>query len=158
MWFNAAFRLACRSQHYCFDGYTCICTTAQVPLATEGRPSGKHCLTNKLITLSFCPVADISDKAKAVWLLRAITLKWQAVITWCSGKAASGKLVWNQHCGSFTRWQKLHQCNGAKNWVHVQQGMEKSTADTEDAYSIHAYTVYMSFHVGFTKYLLCCLL
>ena len=37
------------------------------------------------------------DKAKAAWPLRAATLKQQAMITRRSGKAASGKLVWNQH-------------------------------------------------------------
>ena len=44
----------------------------------------------------------LGDKAKAVWPLRAATLKQQAMITRqsgkaASGKAASGKLVWNQH-------------------------------------------------------------
>ena len=39
----------------------------------------------------------LGDKAKAVWPLRATTLKQQAMITQCSGKAESGKLVWNQH-------------------------------------------------------------
>ena len=36
-------------------------------------------------------------KAKAALPLRAATLKQQAMVTRQSGKAASGKLVWNQH-------------------------------------------------------------
>ena len=39
----------------------------------------------------------LGDKAKAAWPLRAATLKQQAIITRRSGKAASDKLVWNQH-------------------------------------------------------------
>ena len=39
----------------------------------------------------------LGDKAKAALPLRAATLKQQAMITRHSGKAASGKLVWNQH-------------------------------------------------------------
>ena len=39
----------------------------------------------------------LGDKAKAALPLRAATLKQQAMITRQSGKAASGKLVWNQH-------------------------------------------------------------
>ena len=40
-------RLACRSLHYRFDGD--ICTTAQAPLATGRRPSGKQRLTDQSI-------------------------------------------------------------------------------------------------------------
>ena len=97
----AAFSLACRSPHCCFDDD--ICTTAQAPLAAEGWPSGKQLLSNGSITLPLCPLQQIadswilfnlgampfSDKAKVVWPLRAVTLKQQAMITWCSGKAAS---------------------------------------------------------------------
>ena len=39
----------------------------------------------------------LGDKAKAALPLRAATLKQQAMIKRQSGKAASGKLVWNQH-------------------------------------------------------------
>ena len=39
----------------------------------------------------------LGDKAKAALPLRAATLKQQAMITRQSGKAASDKLVWNQH-------------------------------------------------------------
>ena len=39
----------------------------------------------------------LGDKAKAALPLRAATLKQQAMVKWRSGKAASGKLVWNQH-------------------------------------------------------------
>ena len=104
---NAAFRLACRSPHCCFDDD--ICTTAQAPLAAEGWPSGKQRLANRSITLPLCPLRQIADgwilfnsgvmrpKAKAAWLLRAATLKQQVMITRRSSKAASGKLVWNQH-------------------------------------------------------------
>ena len=107
---NAAFRLACHSPHCRFDGD--FCTTAQAPLATEGRPiSGKQRLANKSITPPLCPrrqTADswilfnsgampFGDKAKAACPLRAVTLKQQAMIMRRSGKAASGKLVWNQH-------------------------------------------------------------
>ena len=105
----AAFRLACRLPHCRFDGD--FCTTAQAPLAAEGWPSGKQRHANRLITLPLCPprqIADswilfnsgampLGDKAKATWPLRAATLKQQAMITRRSGKAASGKLVWNQH-------------------------------------------------------------
>ena len=105
----AAFWLACHSPHCRFDDD--ICTTAQAPLAAERWPSGKQRHAKRLITLPLCPprqIADswilfnsgampLSDKAKAVWPLRAATLKQQAMITRHSGKAASGKLVWNQH-------------------------------------------------------------
>ena len=99
--YYAAFRLACRSQHYRFDDD--ICTTAQAPLAAEGWPSGKQQLANRLITLPLCPPRQIaeswilfnsgamplSDKAKAAWPLRAATLKQQTMIIRRSGKAAS---------------------------------------------------------------------
>ena len=39
----------------------------------------------------------LGDKAKAALPLRAATLKQQAMVKRRSGKAASGKLVWNQH-------------------------------------------------------------
>ena len=39
----------------------------------------------------------LGDRAKAALPLRAAPLKQQAMITRQSGKAASGKLVWNQH-------------------------------------------------------------
>ena len=104
----AAFRLACRSPHCRFDDD--ICTTAQAPLVTEGWPSGKQRLAKRSIALPLRPpqqIADswilfnsgampLGDKAKAAWPLRAATLKQQAMITRRSGKAASGKLVWNQ--------------------------------------------------------------
>ena len=109
---NTAFRLACRSPHCRFDGD--YCTTA-----AEGRPSGKQRHANKSTTLPLCPqrqTADswilfnsgampLGDKAKAGWPLRAVTLKQQAMITRPSGKAASGKLVWNQHKLPFVRSQ-----------------------------------------------------
>ena len=98
---NAAFRLACCSPHCRFDDD--ICTTAQAPLAAEGWRSGKQCLTNRSTTLPLCPPWQIAnslflfnsmamplgDQAKVVWPLRAATLKQQAMITRCSGKAAS---------------------------------------------------------------------
>ena len=40
-------------------------------------------------------------KAKVALPLRAATLKQQAMITQSSGKAASGKLVWNQYYSTF---------------------------------------------------------
>ena len=97
----AAFRLACRLLHCCFDGD--FCTTAQAPLAAEGWPSGKQRHANRSITLPLCPPRQITDswilfnsgamplgdKAKAAWPLRAATLKQQAMITRCSGKAAT---------------------------------------------------------------------
>ena len=119
----AAFRLACRLPHCHFDDD--ICTTAQAPLATEGWPSGKQRHANRSITLPLCPPRQIDDswilfnsgamllgaKAKLpVMPLRAATLKQQAMITWHSGKAASGKLVWNQHHGRmihFISWRLL---------------------------------------------------
>ena len=105
----AGFRLTCRLPHCRFDDD--ICTTAQAPLAAEGWPSGKQRQANRSITLPLCPprqIADswilfnsgampLGDKAKAALPLRAATLKQQAMITRHSGKAASGKLVWNQH-------------------------------------------------------------
>ena len=86
---------------------------AQASLAAEGWPSGKQRQANRSITLPLCPPQQIADswilfnsgaiaalwKAKAVLPLRAATLKQQAMITRCSGNAASGKLVWNQHKG-----------------------------------------------------------
>ena len=106
--YNAAFKPACCSPHCRFDDD--ICTTAQVPLATEGWPSGKQRHANRSITLPLCPprqIADrilfnsgamlLGDKAKAALSLRAATLKQQAMITRRSGKVASSKLVWNQH-------------------------------------------------------------
>ena len=50
---NAAFRLACRSPNCRFDGD--FCTTAQAPLAAEGRPSGKQHLANISIAPWLCP-------------------------------------------------------------------------------------------------------
>ena len=105
----AGFRLTCRLPHCRFDDD--ICSTAQAPLAAEGWPSGKQCQANRSITLPLCPprqIADswilfnsgampLGDKAKAALPLRAATLKQKAMITRHSGKAASGKLVWNQH-------------------------------------------------------------
>ena len=105
----AGFRLTCRLPHCRFDDD--ICSTAQAPHAAEGWPSGKQRQANRSITLPLCPprqIADswilcnsgampLGDKAKAALPLRAATLKQQAMITRHSGKAASGKLVWNQH-------------------------------------------------------------
>ena len=85
-----------------------ICITAQAQLAAEGQSSGKQLLANISVTLLLCPQQQTRDtlilfnsgvmqlhKAKILVLLRAVTLKWQAVLTECSGKRASGKLVWN---------------------------------------------------------------
>ena len=105
----AGFRLTCRLPHCRFDDD--ISSTAQASLAAEGWPSGKQRQANRSITLPLCPSRQIADswilfnsgaiaalwKAKAVLPLRAATLKQQAMITRRSGKAASGKLVWNQH-------------------------------------------------------------
>ena len=77
----------------------------------QAAGSGKQRQANRSITLPLCPprqIADswilfnsgampLGDKAKAALPLRAATLKQQAMITRHSGKAASGKLVWNQH-------------------------------------------------------------
>ena len=100
----AAFRLVCRSRYCCFDGD--FCKTAQAPLAAaKGRPSGKQRLANKSIIPPLYPqwqTADSSqtlempfgDKTKAVWPLRAETLKVQAMIKRRSGKRqASLKLA-----------------------------------------------------------------
>ena len=109
----AAFRLACRSPLCRFDDDTS--STAQASRAAEGWPSGKERLANRSIILPLCPprqIADswilfnsgpmpLGDKAKASLPLRAATLKQQAMITRHSGKAASGKLVWNQHYSLF---------------------------------------------------------
>ena len=105
----AGFRLTCRLPHCRFDDD--ISSTAQASLAAEGWPSGKQRQANRSITLPLCPPRQIADswilfnsgaiaarwKAKAALPLRAATLKQQAVIRRRSGKAASGKLVWNQH-------------------------------------------------------------
>ena len=107
----AGFRLTCRLPHCRFDDD--ICSTAQAPLAAEGWPSGKQRQANRSITLPLCPPRQITDswilfnsgamplgdRAKAALPLRAATLKRQAMMTRHSGKAASGKLVWNQHKG-----------------------------------------------------------
>ena len=107
--YYAGFRLTCRLLHCCFDDD--ISSTAQASLAAEGWPSGKQRQANRSITLPLCPPRQIADswilfnsgaiaagwKAKAALPLRAATLKQQAMITRYSGKAASGKLVWNQH-------------------------------------------------------------
>ena len=109
----AGFRLTCRLPHCRFDDD--ICSTAQAPLAAAGWPSGKQRQANRSITLPLCPprqIADswilfnsgampLGDKAKAALPRRAATLKQQAMITRHSGKAASGKLVWNQHYSIF---------------------------------------------------------
>ena len=106
---NAGFRLTCRLPHCRFDDD--ISSTAQASLAAEGWPSGKQRQANRSIILPLCPPRQIADswflfnsgaiaarwKAKAALPLRAATLKQQAMITRRSGKAASGKLVWNQH-------------------------------------------------------------
>ena len=108
--FYAGFRLTCGLPHCRFDDD--ICSTAQAPLAlaAEGWPSSKQRQANRSITLPLCPprqIADswilfnsgampLGDKAKAALPLRAATLKQQAMITRHRGKAASGKLVWNQ--------------------------------------------------------------
>ena len=106
---NAGFRLTCRLPHCRFDDD--ISSTAQASLAAEGWPSGKQRQANRSITLPLCPPRQITDswilfnsgaiaarwKDKAALPLRAATLKQQAMITRRSGKAASGKLVWNQH-------------------------------------------------------------
>ena len=77
----------------------------------QAASSGKQRQANRSITLPLCPPRQIGDswilfnsgaiaarwKAKAAVPLRAATLKQQAMITRRSGKAASGKLVWNQH-------------------------------------------------------------
>ena len=117
---HAAFRLACRLPHCHFDDD--ICTTAQAPLAAEGWPSSKWRLANRSITLPLCPLRQIADswilfnsgvmplgdKAKVALPLRAATLKQQAMIKRRSGKAASDKLVWNQHkISGWCKWQRV---------------------------------------------------
>ena len=106
---NAGFRLTCCLPHCRFDDD--ISSTVQASLAAEGWPSGKQRQANRSITLPLCPPLQIADswilfnsgaiaarwKAKVALPLRAATLKQQAMITRLSGKAASGKLVWNQH-------------------------------------------------------------
>ena len=94
--------------------YLYNCALRHLPQRDDpgGWPSGKQRLANnRSITLPLCPpwqLADswilfnsgampLGDKAKAAWPLRAATLKQQAMIKRRSGKAVSGKLVWNQH-------------------------------------------------------------
>ena len=100
---NAACRLACRSPHCRFD--VDICSTAQAPLAAEGRPSGKQRQANQLISSPLCPQRQIADslllfnlramprgeKAKAAWLaeLQRATLKRQAMKRQCGGRQAT---------------------------------------------------------------------
>ena len=116
---DAGFRLTCRLPRCRFDDD--ICSTAQATLAAEGWPSGKQRHANRSITLPLCPprqIADswilfnsgampLGDKAKAALLLRAATLKQQAMITRHSGNAASGKLVWNQHNSNKLTWHAV---------------------------------------------------
>ena len=61
MGLNAGIMLlsACRSPHYRFDGD--FYTTAQGPLATEGRPSGKERLADKSITPPLYPQRQTAD-------------------------------------------------------------------------------------------------
>ena len=110
-WLKAAFRLACGSPHCRFDGD--ICSTAQAPLAAEGRPSRKQRHANQSITPPLCPkrqtidrwllfnfrLMPLGEEVKVAWPLIAVTLKRQAVITKHSNKVASGKQAWNQHTG-----------------------------------------------------------
>ena len=84
---NAAFRLACHLSLCRFNGD--FCTTAQAPLTTEGRPSGKQRLANKSITPPLCPQRQTTDS----WIL----FKSGAMPLGDKAKAASSKLVWNQH-------------------------------------------------------------
>ena len=107
-------RLPCRINTCCFSDYLAahrfdgnFCTTAQAPLTVEEGPSGEQHQAYQSITLPFCPkrqTADswlvlnlramsLSGKAKAAWLLRAATLKRQAVIRRWSGNAVSGWLA-----------------------------------------------------------------
>ena len=104
----AAFRLAC-----------CIATLMMIfaQLCKRHLPQRDDQAASSVlpiyrsITFPLCPprqIADswilfssgvmpLGDKAKAAWPLRAATPKQQAMITRRSGKATSGKLVWNQH-------------------------------------------------------------
>ena len=87
----AAFRLSYCWLFCCFDGD--ICTTAQAPLPLKKRPSGPKWQTiDNLILFNFGAML-LSDKAKVAWPLRAVTLKWQAMITLGSGNAAKSKVV-----------------------------------------------------------------
>ena len=135
----AGFRLTCRLPHCRFDDD--ICSTAQAPLAAEGWPSGKRRQANRSITLPLCPPRQIAvswilcnsgamplgDKAKAALPLRDATLKQQAMVTRHSGKAASGKLVWNQHKGTFCCYWSQMQSSSANNVVRMFKGYIKAT-------------------------------
>ena len=72
-----AFRLSCCLLHSCFDGD--ICTTAQVPLDAEGRPSGKQHHSDQSISLPLCPqwqmqkVDSIQLWSDAIWWKKAKT-------------------------------------------------------------------------------------
>ena len=80
--------------HYHFDGLF------EKLLAAGGWPSSKQGRAKKLITPQLCPqqqTADswilfnlgvmlLGDKVRATWQLRAVTLKWHAVITCHSSK------------------------------------------------------------------------
>ena len=103
----------------------------------RGRPSGKQRQPNRSITLPLCPPRQIADswilfnsgafaarwKAKAALPLRAATLKQQAMITRRSGKAASGKLVWNQHYFHFLNHRQtkdyVRNCNWETEIGHI---------------------------------------
>ena len=99
---NAAFRLACPSPHCHFDDD--IYTTAQAPLAAEGRPSSKQHHANQSITsplvqssrlqtvdfnLEAMPLDEKAKAQKVAWSLRAVTLKRQVIIMGRIGNAAS---------------------------------------------------------------------
>ena len=59
MVYNAAFQTNLPLAAYRFDGD--ICTTAQAPLGTVGRPSSKHCLTDQSIPSLLCSQRQIAD-------------------------------------------------------------------------------------------------
>ena len=71
----------------------------------------------------------LGDKAKAALPLRAATLKQQAMITRKSGKAASGKLVWNQHNSliSHPHLKTLTKNNPIENKSHAEQVQSKNS-------------------------------
>ena len=52
--------------HCCFDGI--ICTTAQAPLATEGRPSGKQPQAKEINNLAPLPKAAVCRQLTSIQL------------------------------------------------------------------------------------------
>ena len=118
----------------------------------QAASSGKQRQANRSITLPLCPprqIADswilfnsgampLGDKAKAALPLRAATLKQQAMITRHSGKAASGKLVWNQHNAYYSiLGMSIISLTSFIIWCNISQLYKPKHIRTEETKRLH---------------------